>query len=142
MLRSRKLVLGLFLISGVAIGCQSKTTPPATASSANDDHGGHQAEDKDYDTQKEKIDDTKEAKVSAALSKLSSEDRQLAESQKYCAVMAKERLGAMGTPLKLDIKGNPVFVCCKGCETKALKNPEDTLEKVAAMKSKNEIARP
>ena len=64
------------------------------------------------------------------------------ELQKYCAVMAKERLGAMGTPLKLDIKGNPVFVCCKGCEKKALKNPDDTLEKVAAMKAKNETARP
>ena len=76
------------------------------------------------------------------MNKLGPEDLQLAKSQKYCAVMAKERLGAMGTPIKLDIKGKPVFVCCKGCEKKALKSPDETLAKVAAMKANNETVQP
>jgi hypothetical protein len=141
MLRSLKLIVGLLLVSGFVVGCQGKSTPPAIASSVHDDQDGHHPSDGDQDTDKEKI-IAKEAKISAVLIKLSPEDRALAESQKYCAVMVKERLGAMGAPLKIDIKGTPVFVCCKGCEKKALKNPDETLEKVAAMKAKNETATP
>jgi hypothetical protein len=88
------------------------------------------------------MDEAGEAKVSAVLAKLSPEDRQLAESQRFCAVMSRERLGRMGTPIKLDIKGQAVFVCCKGCKPKALKNPDVTLAKVAEMKSHNQAAQP
>ena len=142
MLRSWKLIVGLLFIAGLASGCQSKSPLTGTASSAHDEHDDHHEGDGGHDDQQGKVDEAKEAKVSAVLNKLSPEDRKLAESQKYCAVMPKERLGAMGTPLKLDIKGKPVFVCCKGCEKKALKNPEETLEKVAAMKAKNETVHP
>ena len=81
-----------------------------------------------------------EAKVSSVLGKLSPEDRQLAESQRFCAVMNHQRLGGMGAPLKLDIKGQPVFLCCKGCRAKALKKPDETLAKVAELKTKNTAA--
>ncbi|WP_459556791.1 hypothetical protein [Lacunimicrobium album] len=71
----------------------------------------------------------------ASLAKLSSEDRLLAEAQGYCAV-SEEPLGSMGPPIKLIINDQPVFVCCKGCNTKAQSNPDATLAKVAELKSK------
>jgi hypothetical protein len=52
-------------------------------------------------------------------------------------VMNRARLGSMGAPIKFEIKGEPVFVCCSGCKAKALKNPDETLATVEAMKSAN-----
>ena len=77
-----------------------------------------------------------DAKVQATLNKLSPEDRPLAEDQKYCAVMTDSRLGSMGVPVKLMVKGEPVFVCCKGCNQTALKHPDETLKTVAELKAK------
>lgn len=42
----------------------------------------------------------------------------------------------MGPPLKLDIQGQPVFVCRKGCQRKAESDPEKTLARVAELKAK------
>ncbi len=75
-------------------------------------------------------------KQAATLAKLSDEDRVSATAQGYCAVMASEPLGSMGVPLKLSIKDQTIWVCCKGCEKKALSNPEQTLAKVAELKAK------
>lgn len=142
MIHSWKLVSGAVLFGASLVGCQSETPPSRTSSSSHQEHGDHHGDDAAHGDQEVKVDEAKEAKISAVLNKLSSEDRELAESQKFCAVMSHERLGAMGTPLKLDIKGTPVFVCCKGCKQKALKTPEETLERVAAMKEKNKTAVP
>lgn len=71
----------------------------------------------------------------ASLAKLSPEDRLLAEAQGYCAVTT-EPLGSMGVPRKLMVNNQPVFVCCKGCESKALANPDKTLAKVEDLKAK------
>ena len=140
MLQSRKAALGLVCLGLLTAGCQTEA-PPATTSSpqkAHDNSDGHQHDDGEHaDHSHEHSDEATEAKVSAELAKLSPDDRKIAEAQKYCAVMSHERLGAMGPPLKLDIKGEPVFVCCKGCRQKALKNPDETLAKVAAMKDSN-----
>lgn len=78
-----------------------------------------------------------EAKIAASLAKLSAEDRKLAEAQKFCPIMADNRLGSMGTPMKLMIQDKPVFLCCKGCRRKALAKPEATLAKVEELKAKN-----
>jgi hypothetical protein len=74
--------------------------------------------------------------IQAALAQLSPEDRQLALAQQYCPVMEDSRLGAMGPPIKLDIKGQAVFICCKGCRSKALREAEKTLAKVAELKAR------
>jgi len=73
--------------------------------------------------------------VKATLAKLGDSDRPLAESQRFCAVQTHERLGSMGVPLKLDVQGKPVFVCCKGCERKALSDPHATLARVEQLKA-------
>jgi hypothetical protein len=43
----------------------------------------------------------------------------------------------MGVPRKITLKGQPVFVCCEGCVTKAKADPDQTLDKVKKIKAKN-----
>jgi fructose-specific component phosphotransferase system IIB-like protein len=75
-----------------------------------------------------------EARIKASLGKLSEPDRKLAESQRYCAVMPDHRLGSMGAPVKIQIAGKPVFLCCKGCRENALANPNETLAAAEKLK--------
>ena len=79
--------------------------------------------------------------VAAARAELSPADRTLVEAQEWCVVSTDERLGSMGVPLKLDIKGQPVFVCCKGCRKQAEADPDGTLTKVEALKAKAKAER-
>lgn len=79
--------------------------------------------------------------VDAERAKLSPDDRALVEAQEWCVVSSDERLGSMGPPLKLDIKGQPVFVCCKGCKKKAEADPDKTLAKVEELKAKAKTER-
>jgi hypothetical protein len=78
----------------------------------------------------------REAKVRANLAKLGAEDRRLAEEQKFCAVQTDNRLGSMGPPVILEIQGQKVFLCCKGCTDEARQNPEQTLATVRELKAK------
>lgn len=81
-------------------------------------------------------DDTKEGKVRAELAKLSAEDRRAAELQKFCPIQPANRLGSMGVPAKVMIGGQPVFLCCGGCEDRARDNEAQTLAKVKDLKAK------
>jgi hypothetical protein len=74
--------------------------------------------------------------VAAARSKLSPEDRARVEAQEWCVIMDDVELGAMGPPIKLDINGQTVFVCCQGCKKKAERTPDKTLTKVEELKAK------
>ena len=67
------------------------------------------------------------AKIAAAMEKLSAEDRKLAEAQVYCAIDWDSPLGTMGPIYKVMAKGQPVFVCCKGCDSEARAHPDDAL---------------
>jgi hypothetical protein len=69
-------------------------------------------------------------KATAAVAKLSPADRQLADAQRFCAVQAKSELGSMGTPVKVVLEGQPVFLCCAGCKKAATANPKATLAKL------------
>ncbi len=79
--------------------------------------------------------DKGETNVRANLAKLGAEDRRLAEEQHYCPVQSDNRLGSMGPPAIVSIKGQKVFLCCKGCTDEALENPEQTLAKVRELKA-------
>jgi hypothetical protein len=74
--------------------------------------------------------------VAAERAKLSPEDRALVEAQEWCVMQEDERLGSMGPPIKLEVKGKTVFVCCGGCKKEALANPDATLAKLEALKAK------
>lgn len=72
-----------------------------------------------------------------AMASLPETDRPLAKAQGYCAV-SEAPLGSMGTPIKLSIRGEPVFICCKGCERKAKATEERVLAKANKLKKRVE----
>ncbi len=74
------------------------------------------------------------AKASAALAKMPAKERAAAEAQKYCAIANKNFLGLMGAPIKLELDGESVYLCCKGCVAKAKADPAGTLAKAKALK--------
>jgi len=89
--------------------------------------------------------DDGDARIRDNLSRLSPADRELAGKQAYCAVLNQSRLGSMGAPVKLDIEGKAVFLCCAGCKGKALADPKGTLaraEKLARAQASSAGASP
>lgn len=51
--------------------------------------------------------------------------------QKTCPVMGEE-LGSMGPPIPVTVKGETVYVCCRGCAAKVQCDPDLYLTKVRA----------
>jgi hypothetical protein len=76
-------------------------------------------------------------KVKTTLAKLDDADRKLAEAQQFCAVENENPLGSMGVPVKIMVKDQPVFLCCKSCQKRALADPDKTLAKVEDLKKKS-----
>ena len=70
-----------------------------------------------------------DAEVVSALSPLSEADRTAALAQKICPV-SDEPLGSMGTPPKVTVDGQDVFICCAGCEEALKSNPDEYLAKL------------
>lgn len=110
----------------IVVGCGQPTKPVAKDS-----------DKKVAPEEKPAAKDAKEEKIAEALAKLSPEDRKLAEEQKFCVQSDKSRLGSMGTPVKIELEGQSVFLCCKGCEKEAKANPQETLAKVEKLKAAN-----
>lgn len=113
----------VLLATLVLTGCNSNKTTPQT----NAVPGPSKAEK------------TEPNEVAVERTKLSPADRALVDAQEWCVVSAEERLGSMGPPLKLEIKGQSVFICCKGCKRKAEADPEKTLAKVEELKAKAKV---
>jgi uncharacterized protein (TIGR03000 family) len=74
--------------------------------------------------------------VEANLAKLNAEDRKAAEKQGFCALQNTVRLGAMGTPVKVMLQGEPVFLCCAACRDRAQSNAQKTLDTANSLKTK------
>ena len=68
-------------------------------------------------------------KMEMELSKLSPADAASAEKQHICPVSG-EMLGTMGAPIKLDVNGQQVWICCEGCRKRLLENPDKYLAKL------------
>jgi len=133
-----------------AVGCNSSTTapledPPAvtqgesrhgpesTSSSAADDHS-HQAnhEDSSQSAGENHAGHDHHAPPQVGgegLAQLNEADRALAEKQRVCPV-SDELLGTMGKPIKLEVKGQTVFLCCPECEDEMKQNHEKYLAKL------------
>jgi Cu(I)/Ag(I) efflux system membrane fusion protein len=63
----------------------------------------------------------------ANIAKLPEADQSLARSQRSCPITGAA-LGSMGVPVKITLRGQPVFLCCGGCVGKAKRSPEETLK--------------
>jgi membrane fusion protein, copper/silver efflux system len=70
-----------------------------------------------------------DAAIRVALDKLSPAERTSAERQKRCPI-TRMALGSMGIPVKIEIRGQTVWLCCASCEAEASKDPEKTIEKL------------
>ncbi|MFT5522452.1 MAG: Cu(I)/Ag(I) efflux system membrane fusion protein [Pirellulaceae bacterium] len=82
---------------------------------------------------------SEDATVLSSLVLLTPADQKTALKQKLCPV-ADFRLGSMGKPIKVDVDGNSVFICCEGCRESLLEEPQKYLDKLAAAKQKNKSA--
>ncbi|HEY4233398.1 MAG TPA: TRASH domain-containing protein [Lacipirellulaceae bacterium] len=103
----------LVAVGGFAlVGCSSK---PAAAPAADD----------------RAAKETSSASVPEGFEKLSDADRAAALAQKTCPVSG-EKLGGMGTPFKVSVKGRDVFLCCPSCKDDLLKDPDKYLAKLDA----------
>lgn len=69
------------------------------------------------------------AAPSATPSSPSAEDTQLVAKQKICPVTGAP-LDSMGGPVRVEVAGRVVFICCKGCEKALRKNPTKYLAKL------------
>jgi YHS domain-containing protein len=103
-------------------GCSNSAPPPASQQNAS---GASQSSPVVAADEQGKSD----PKITAALAELSTEDRALALKQKICPVSG-EALGSMGAPLKVDVKGRAVFICCDGCREQLLAKPDEYLAKI------------
>jgi YHS domain-containing protein len=118
-------LFSLIVVGVVALlaGCNSSSSPtqapPAAGHGAQEPtHGGHSpAASATHDAQDD------------PLAALSAEDRAAAEKQGVCPVSG-EKLGSMGTPYKVTVKGRTVFLCCDGCEEDLKKDPDKYLAKL------------
>ena len=63
------------------------------------------------------------------IAQLPEADRQPAIAQRVCPITGAA-LGSMGVPVKITLRGQPVFLCCKGCVGKAKREPDETLKKI------------
>jgi len=111
------------------VGCNNDAGAPATGDPAHSDHDHDHDGDHDHSHDGAKT-DSPEA-IEAALAKLSDEDRALAEEQAICPV-GGEKLGSMGTPIKLTVEDRVVFICCEGCEKPLREDPEKYFAKLDA----------
>ena len=75
--------------------------------------------------------ETSPAKATKALdfSGLSPDDHASALAQSTCPITGKP-LGSMGTPLRVEVKGRAVFLCCEGCEERLRADPDAYLAKI------------
>lgn len=141
---SRSLTLSVLLgsLTLAFSGCQPTVSTP-TSSTGAASTGAASGDNMKSIAEEEPVMSVTEdkAEIERALSKLSAEDRALAVVQGYCPLSA-EPLGSMGTPVKLILKDQPVFLCCKGCESHAQDDPDETRAKVDAQKKRVQDAKP
>ncbi len=71
------------------------------------------------------------AALPEGLTELPEADRALAVKQKICPV-SDEPLGSMGKPVKVEVKGRTVFLCCDSCVADLKKEPDKFLAKLDA----------
>jgi Cu(I)/Ag(I) efflux system membrane fusion protein len=104
--------------------------------------GGPVSDKKPAGSVRPSMGDDEETKAKAIIARMSPDDQKLVEAQKFCPVLKQNRLGSMGRPVKLMLNGQPVFLCCKGCENQAREHADRTLQIVSQLKSGPPLAAP
>lgn len=107
-------------------GTESTPTAAPVASESDGDPADHEHSDHAHDDGGAMTD---MEKMKVELVKLSPEDAASAEKQHFCPVSG-DMLGTMGAPIKVDVNGRQVWICCEGCRESLLENPEEYLAKL------------
>lgn len=116
------LAIALFVgVSGCTPRNRTSSGPSGPATEAHSNDGHEQLHDG--------ANQTKMDAMKAELAKLSPDEAASAERQHVCPVSG-EMLGTMGPPLKVDVNGRTVWICCDGCKNKLLANPSEYLAKL------------
>jgi len=78
-----------------------------------------------------------------AFAPLSDSERAVAQEQVICPV-TEVRLGStgMGTPIQVDVNGKGVMICCEGCRSGLLKEPDKYLKILLDYKSNDKEIQP
>jgi hypothetical protein len=119
--------VGLFVC---VVGCAKDTPPAATPATTTEDAPATPPSATDgAATTPAEGDQAAAAKIEANLASFPAEDRALALKQKICPVSG-EALGSMGPPIKLNVAGHDVFICCEGCEDPLVSDPAKHLAKI------------
>ena len=100
------------MIVSVTLGCGENNDAPADAEPESELNGMADNEEEELDFEG-----------------LSLEDRKLAKAQKVCPV-SDQKLGSMGTPIKIEHDGKVIFFCCQMCKPRFEKDPETYLAKL------------
>ncbi len=101
---------------------------PAAAAAYFGASGGGSAANQAADATRRELDSPSPAELKN-IAKLAPEDQDLAIAQRLCPVTG-EPLGSMGVPLKVELAGTKVFLCCKACVKRAEANVTKVLEAI------------
>jgi len=115
----------LMLLLAVAVATVSFVSGSVSADEGHD----HAKKGHDHESMMQK-----EKRITEALSALPVEDQKSAKAQRFCPIMTYDRLGMMGTPVKVSIDGKPVFLCCRACKDEAVKRGAKTVKTVAKLR--------
>lgn len=130
-------ILTIFTMAGL-YGCNSKpsstpsngTTPTVSNEGEHAEHDHDDGDQDQHDKSSPGADESSDMqKMHKALAKLPEADRQSAEKQHFCPVSG-EMLGLMGPPIKVEVKGQVVWLCCEGCKKELLQDPDKYLAKL------------
>lgn len=126
----------LLLLCLIPLALSGCTNPETDGNSSHGTEEGHDHEGHDHEGHDHSSHDhadhgnAEEAKmIEQAMAKLSDADRKLAQAQGICPV-SEHALGTMGAPPKVDVDGNPVFICCEGCRDLLLENKDEMMAKL------------
>lgn len=114
---------GAFLVDA-----ETRLNPSVAASYFGAARGKSDAGQPSIQEEKQTTDQQAKA-ILEALEKLSPEERRSVERQSNCPVTGMP-LGSMGKPLKLELQGHTVWLCCEGCTVEASEDPRKTIEKL------------
>ncbi|WP_425399046.1 hypothetical protein [Aeoliella sp.] len=120
------------IVALVAVGCGAPSateTPSEPQATQNDMHDMHADHDHAAHTDQGATGMSDMDQMKSELAKLSPEDADSAMKQHFCPVSG-EMLGVMGAPIKVDVNGKQVWICCEGCRDKLLADPDKYLAKL------------
>lgn len=115
------------LMFALVAGCGPTEEAPVEPAPTTDMPG--EAADETAETVAEPAEGELTAEQIETIRQLPEADAELALVQKTCPVTG-EPLGSMGVPIKMDVKGRDVFICCAGCKGTVEEDPDAILAKV------------